>query len=368
MKLQIKKGRILVYRVFDIGSEVSLDEVYRMLEQSGNLTRFKLDRNYKMSFVISNAPLTINLGTVEIPFFDKIIAVELTGRLWHFGTLSLSFNIPIQEGTTLEELTKIANFLENDEVLDGVARQRAKMFQDEIKSVLQTVTDWHMNEDYIIYFLQEIDGINGEAMNLVKESDVPALILGETKERLSDQIKNTILEYTYQYSKDDLAVIDWNSAVIVEPSGSMDVPLVIEFALSQLLEMRYYDDLLDEKLNTLYNEVAMKKRGLLSNRYSKIAEEAGRMYLEIAEVVESVENSLKVVGDFYHAKIFRAASIKFRFKDWQTSIDEKLSNLAEVSKLLHSQVAESRSELLEIIIMLMIAYEAFPFIRDLLHK
>jgi hypothetical protein len=366
--LKIKKGKILVYRVYDIGSEVKLDEVFKMLEQSGNLSRFKLDRNYKMNFVLSTSPLNINLGTVEIPFFDKMISVELSARLWHFGTLSLSFNIPILEGTSFDDLLKIAHFFENDTVLDGVARSRAKSFQDEIKPLLQNESEWHYNEDYVIYFLQEIEGLEGGAINLLKNVDVPALILGEMHEKLSDQIKSGILENTYQYSVDDLAVIDWNSAVVIEPSGSMDVPLVIEFALSQLLEMRYYDDLLDSKLNTLYNEVAIKKRGILSNRYSKIAEEAGRMYLEIAEVVESVENSLKVVGDFYHAKIFRAASVRFRFKDWQHSIDEKLSNLAEVSKLLHSQVAESRSEILEFVIMLMIAYEAFPFIRDLFHK
>src|SRR5690606_20491580 len=158
-------------------------------------------------------------------------------------------------------------------------------------------------------------------------------------------LKRSVLDNVHQYSRDDMVVVDWNSALVVEPSGSMDVPLVIEFALNQLLEMRYYDEILDQRLSTLYNEVVGKKKGLLSNKYSRLAEEAGQIYLEISEIVENVENSFKTVGDFYLATIFRASSQRFRFYDWQKSINEKLGNLAEVSKLLHSEVNESRNQM-----------------------
>jgi uncharacterized Rmd1/YagE family protein len=72
------------------------------------------------------------------------------------------------------------------------------------------------------------------------------------------------------------------------------------------------------------------------------------------------------VGDFYLATIFRMASKRFRFDDWQKSINEKLSNLAEVSKLLHSEVNESRNHMLEIIIIILITIEVVPFLYGLL--
>lgn len=363
--VRVKKGKILVYRVFDIGSEINLEKVEKIFEQKNTQNRFTLDRK-NLSLIIANAPLIINLGQIELNIQERPVQVEVTAKVWHFGTLSLQFQIPIQEGTQWESLIRTAAWLEADKEVDNCARQKAKDFTQTILPSITLVNEWTQNEDYVIYFIQELEGYIGKINQLSEVVDIPSLIIAEIKEKLSDQVRKATLENYYQYSQDDFAVIDWNSALIVEPSGSMDVPLVIEFALGQLLEMRYYDDLLDQKLNTLYNEVAGKKRrGMLSNKYSRLAEEAGQIYLETAEIVETVENSLKVVGDFYLATIFRMASKRFRFDDWQKSINEKLGNLAEVSKLLHSEVNESRNQLMEIIIILLIGVEVVPLLYNL---
>jgi hypothetical protein len=363
--VKIVRGKILVYRFFEIGSEVDLNKVTELMQQKQNMTRFRLDRPSKTSLVIATAPLIVHLGPTEIKLQDKTIMAELDVSLWHFGGMSLCFHIPIEANTSWNELVQMAGWVDRDQQIDMIARTIARDFQEEIKSTIPILNDWSSYEDYVVYFLQEITGVEDSAINLFDKVDVAALVLAEPKERLSDQTKKSIRDYATQYSKDDLSVIDWNSALVIEPSGSMDLPMVLEFANSQLLEMRYYDDLLDEKLDTLYKSVAGKKPGILSNIYSRHAEEAGQIYLEIAEVVENVENSLKVVGDFYLATVFRTASMRFRFSDWQRSINEKLSNLAEVSKLLHSRVSESRSHLLEIIIILLIAVEVVPLLSKL---
>lgn len=368
MEIKIKKGKILIYRVFDIGSEIDLEKVEALFEDKQLKGRFKLDRKHNMSLIISSSPLSIQLGSVNMRLQDQMVAAELIAKVWSFGTVSLCFQIPIPENTNWSELVKIASWIENDGEIEDLAREKAKQFQNDIKNAIPILNEWSMNEDYVTYFIQELDGLNAPLATLTEKVDVPALILAESKDILSEQIKKSILENTYQYSKDDLVVVDWNSALVVEPNGSMDVPLVIEFALNQLLELRYYDDLLDQRLNTLYNEVVGKKRGLLSNKYSRLAEDAGQIYLEISEIVENVENSFKTVGDFYLATIFRASSKRFRFDDWQKSINEKLGNLAEISKLLHSEVHESRNQTLEIIIIVLIAIEVAPFLYNLWMK
>jgi hypothetical protein len=365
MDIRIKKGKILVYRVFDIGSEVDLDKVEALFEDKKLKERFKLDRKHNMSLIISSSPVSVQLGTFSIKLMNNIVSAELIAKVWHFGTVSLCFQIPIQENTTWPELIKIANWIENDEEIETFARVKAKEFQTDIKTAIPTLTEWSINEDYITYFIQELDGVTPPLTSLLEKIDIPALILAESKEVLSDSIKKNILENQFQYSVEDLVIVDWNSALVIEPTGSMDVPLIIEFALNQLLEMRYYDDILDQRLNTLYNEVVGRKKGLFSNKYSQLAEEASQMYLEISEIVENVENSIKTVGDFYLATIFRASSKRFRFDDWKRSINEKLGNLAEVSKLLHSEVNESRNQTMEMIIILLITIEVIPFVFSL---
>jgi hypothetical protein len=368
MDLRIKKGKILVYRVYDIGSEIDLEKVEALFEDKKLKERFKLDRKHNMSLIISSSPVSIQLGIIEMTLANKIVPVELIAKVWHFGTVSLCFQFPILENTTWLELVQTASWLEKDTEIDIIARDKARQFQADIKHAIPLPNEWVMNEDYVTYFIQEMDGLPSPLATLPEKVDIPALILAESKEILSDVLKKNILENVFQYSKDDLVVVDWNSALVIEPSGSMDVPLVIEFALNQLLEMRFYDDLLDQRLNTLYNEVVGRKKGMFSNKYSRLAEEAGQIYLEISEIVENVENSFKAVGDFYLATIFRASSKRFRFDDWQRSINEKLGNLAEVSKLLHSEVNESRNQTMEMIIVLLIAIEVIPFVYNLIYN
>ena len=365
MEIKVKKGKILLYRVFDIGSEIDLEKVEALFEDKKLKERFKLDRKHNMSLIISSSPVSIQLGTFDITLQDKKVTAELVAKVWHFGTVSLCFQIPIAENTTWSELVKIASWIENDNEIEIFARAKAMEFQNDIKHAIPVLNDWIMNEDYVTYLIQEVDGFDGPLSSFTEKVDVPALILAESKEILSEAIKKTTIENVFQYSTTDRVVVDWNSALVVEPSGSMDVPLVIEFALNQLLEMRYYDDLLDKRLNTLYNAVVGRNKGLLSNKYSNLAEEAGQIYLEISEIVENVENSFKTVGDFYLATIFRATSKRFRFDDWQKSINEKLGNLAEVSKLLHSEVNESRNQTMELIIIVLIAIEVVPFLYSL---
>lgn len=368
MEIKIKKGTILVYRVFDVGSEIDLDKVELLLQDKRLKERFKLDRKHNMSLIISNSPVSVQLGGVEIKVQERTVKAELIAKVWHFGTVSLCFQIPIEENTPWVDLVKTAHWIENDEGIEEIANIQAKDFQKDISEAIPVLNEWKINEDYVTYFVQELTGYEGRLADLYQHVDIPALILAEPKELLSDFIKKNILEHSYQYFKDDLVVVDWNSALVIEPNGSMDVPLVIEFALNQLLELRYYDDILDQRLNTLYNEVVGRKKGILSNKYSRLAEDASQMYLEISEIVENVENSFKTVGDFYLASIFRATSKRFRFDDWKKSIDEKLGNLAEVSKLLHSEINESRNQLMEMIIILLIAFEATPLVLSIIGK
>lgn len=366
MEVSIKKGKILIYRVFDLGPEIDLEKVEAVFNE--NLKeKFRLDRKHNSSLIISKSPTSIYLGKVNIAILNENFEASLICKVWHFGTASLSFQIPIVD-TSWGRLEEYSAALDSSVEIDEIAIKKVKEFQHHIKDALPKLNQWETYEDYITFFIEEFSDSSIKTEELPLLVDIPKLLWAETKGNLSHKLRGKILENSYQYFDDDMVVVDWNSALIVEPSGSMDVALIIEFALNQLLEMRYYDEVLDEKLAQLYSSVVGKKKGLLSNEYSVLAEEAGQMYLEISEIFENVENSIKTVGDFYLATIFRNTAKRFKLDDWTRSINEKLSNLAEISKLLHSEVNESRNQSLEIIIIILIAIEVVPFLYNLLSK
>lgn len=352
-------GRILIYRVYDIGKDVNLEAAQKIFETTNTAQRFKLNRSSK-AMIINNAPLSLNIETSKYDALGHPLDLEISAKIWHFGALSITMSFGMPEGMSWNRLIELGNFLENDNNLDTLAKQKIEQILLSLNPDRIQTTSWETYEDYICYFFRKLEGCEKNAMEIFNRYDIFRLILSENNENLSEQTKKTILDSTFQYGNDDLAVIDWNSALIIEPSGSLDIVDVIEFSLCQLLEMRYYDDVLDEKLAYLYNALEKKKFNIFQSYYSKLSKEAAKFYLDIADTVESAENSMKVVGDFYLAKIFRAASLRFRFKDWQDSVNQKLENLAQISKIFVSEGNEKKNQLLEIIIIILIAIEVVP--------
>jgi hypothetical protein len=352
-------GRILIYRVYDIGHDVNLEAAQKLFETTTTAQRFRLNRTSK-AMIINNAPLSLVIESSKYDALGHPLDLEISAKIWHFGALSITMSFGIPEGMSWNRLIELGNFLENDTNLDVLARQKVEQILQSVNPDRIQTTNWETSEDYICYFFRKLEGCEKNAMEIFSRYDIFRLILSENNENLSEQTKKTILDSTFQYSNDDLAVIDWNSALIIEPSGSLDIVDVIEFALCQLLEMRHYDDLLDEKLAYLYNSLEKTKFNVFHGYYNRTSKEAAKFYLDIADTVESVENSLKVVGDFYLAKIFRAASQRLRFKDWQDSVNQKLENLAQISKIFVAEGNEKKNQLLEIIIIMLIAIEVIP--------
>ncbi|MGZ3808668.1 MAG: hypothetical protein ACXVCE_11325, partial [Bacteriovorax sp.] len=239
----ITKGRILVYRVFDIGEEVNLETAERILvEATTSRSKFKLKKSNRQAVIVSNDPLSIMLG--QYIYFDQgmTFVAEISAKLWDFGTLSLTFEFMIPEGSSIDDLRKLAGAIQDYEELDEFARNKAQELSNQIAVAIgkiRKIKDTEINEDYILYFIEKFSSELEDASLILNREDIASLIINEAKYSLSPQIYERIYESKLQYYKNDLAVIDWNSAFIIEPSGSMDIPDVIEFALNQLLEMRY---------------------------------------------------------------------------------------------------------------------------------
>jgi hypothetical protein len=141
------------------------------------------------------------------------------------------------------------------------------------------------------------------------DEHVARLLFGESRP-LSESARRDLLSPRFSYFEDDLAVLTWNGALIVEPStDDTDVEYVLEFANAQLLELRFYDSVLDRQIPRIYDEVAAARRGfhLIGRRYSRLLAALQGRVADATELVERVENSLKVTDDVYLARIYAAA-------------------------------------------------------------
>jgi hypothetical protein len=191
-----------------------------------------------------------------------------------------------------------------------------------------------------------------------------AQILRAERQVLSSQEVNDAMAYQTSYGSDDTAIVDWNAALLVDRAGD-DVRAVLEFANIELLEMRYLDRRLDDALDRAYEAQSKQRRsGLrLPASYRADLADIAHMQVDSATLFEGVNNALKLLGDQYLSRVYRAVSQRFHLAEWDAGILRKLNTLESIYDKLFDQATTRRMELLEWIIIVLIALSiALPFL------
>jgi len=354
------KGDLTFYRLYDVGYEIDLQRASELL--AGNAPeRPRPVRGEAQAIQIPNPPVTVRLGTESIRVGPSAQEIEVSARIFDFGVVSLRGRISVASPRAWSEWTRLG-------VLVGSGPEWAACFQrwrdqliERIGPAVERPGDSGVVEDYIIFRfdgLQDTDGRSLSTQALTEES-AAGLLFGESRP-LAPSARHELLSPRYAYFEDDLAILAWNGALIVEPSAEdTDVEYVLEFANAQLLELRFYDHVLDGEIPRIYDEIASARRGfhLLGRRYSRLLAALQSRVADGTELVERVENSLKVTDDVYLSRIYAAALEIFRSRTWRSGIERKVSIVRDAYSMLNAESVERRSEVLEIIIIALILVE-----------
>jgi hypothetical protein len=367
--LIIEKAHALCYRIYDIADEIDLEKARQVLTQDAR--RLKLSRENSQYIQLPNPPVAYELGRRVLALRDGPVTVDATARLFDHGAASIILTVPIAEGSTLEQLIALADELYDSQALEAIAGELVEGVRKTIAPAAHERRTWEQNESYTVLFVERIRG-SPSAEELMARADLARLLLGEVGTRpLSRGESEAVTQHRFSYTVDDLAVIDWNSAFVYEPSGSRDIPDLLEIANAQLLEFRFYDEVLDGHIARIHDQVQARRHGwtaLFRSPYRHLVRETLATLVELNEFIERVENSLKIIGDFYLAKVFEAAVRRLRIPAWQASVTRKHQLLAQTYGLLKGEVDTARSLTLEATIVALIVLEiAFAFLRVFEH-
>lgn len=357
-EVSVSRGSTIVFRVFDVAEELDLGRIESDLQATGGSSRLRMARSTRHALVVRDAPITLALGEAPVRLGSTTVVAELAARVWSYGVVSLQFHLPTPSGTPWSALVEQSALIETDNDIDKVAASRVRELAQSLHSAATLPHEPTGDEDYVVHFIESVAGVSDIA-ELSRHVDIPALILGEPTITLAPGIAQPIIDGALSYSSADLAVIDWNGALVVDPSGGRDVVDMIEFAVTHLMEFRYFDTLLDARLGALYDDIEKERRftSLRRRNFGRLSHEASTLYLEFSEHVERIENSLKFVGDFFLATVFRRATARFQLREWEDSVMRKVNALARLSELLASEVNVRRSHMLELIIIGLILFE-----------
>jgi len=357
---RVAEGEVLVYRLFDVADAIDLARAAPLvgharlaMERAGSGTALEFPR----------APLLVTLGEREVPLPGGARRAVASAHVFDYGVVSLRYRLPIPPGTSLEALVPLLETLLEGPTgaLDAAARADAEAVARTLAAALERPHAWEGLETYHVVFVKAFEGGPVTAQALVAGAPIPALLLGETSPvPLSDAERDDVLSHQFSYLETDLAVVHWNSALVVEPTGVEDVPDLLEFATAHLLELRYYDALLDRELHRIYDE--LEKGGtpvvhLVTFKYRRLQRETAALLLELSEMIERLENAVKIVGDFHLARLYQRAVQRFRLPAWQETVLRKQKLVAEVNDLTGDAADTNRAELMELAIILLIVYE-----------
>ncbi len=277
-------------------------------------------------------------------------AVEV--MLYDFGAVTVIYRIPING--PFEGLLSLSESLYENKALLAESRHRLDQLVRDIRPAIERPSISHEVEDYLIFSIERCTPSSIQTFGVSHDS-IFAHVLRSERMRLSDQEIHEATSCRISFSRDDMALIDWNAAIVFGQDMD-DVRAVLEFVNVELLEMRTLDEQLDRALDQGYDALTPKarRRLWLPGSHEGALTLIAQLQVDSAVLFERVANTLKLLGDQYLARVYRLASQRFHLEAWDASILRKLQTLESIYGKMADRATTQRMEYLEWIIIVLI--------------
>jgi len=207
-------------------------------------------------------------------------------------------------------------------------------------------------ETYLAFCLLECDE-GPEAYIAEHRTAVATLLMGaDPGDAVHEQKIAETLAKPFSYTVADIAVFDLDRCFIVDPQrGYEDILLIIEHANYRLLELRTLDRLLDKRLDVAERDLGSFTRrgrapvGAVRKKFARIQ----ALRFVALFVLENLENSSKIIGDYYLGQIYGRLCALFNTDEWSRSVERRLDVLTSVYEMVKTDNAERRTLILEIV-------------------
>ena len=219
-----------------------------------------------------------------------------------------------------------------------------------------------ISEDYYVIQVDPI-GVVGDkilaADEMVRErgAEIAQIVRGEDRPLAAAECRE-VLQSSMSYYPADLLVVSWVAAFVYDtpPAASTTIEL-LEYANSQLLEFRYYDEVLTRVLADVYSRLD-KKRGAWGRwKLAREAENLNTIRLDYGELVERTDNAIKFLSDMFYARMYRLAAVRVGVPDYRRLVDQKLQTAGELYEFMVDRFDQGRGFFLEVVVVIILLIE-----------
>lgn len=359
--LLIEQGTCSVSLAYDVAQAIDLDETERRVQAAKQRDQIRHQRRAPRYFEYRPQPLRVSqaVSPFELGPFRSHSAVDLV--LYDFGAVSVTYTMPL--AGPLADLLALSEELYDNAALLEDSRGRVAALCQVIGPAAVKASIAEFVEDYVIYQIERFTPrVSVGELITVHAQEIAGILRAERSALSAEEVADAV-SVRVSYGLQDLAVVDWNAALLLDRQGD-DVRAVLEFANVELLEMRYLDDRLDRALDQSYESLSAKswKPARLLGRHSRELRRISEFQVDSAVLFEQVNNTLKLLGDQYLARVYHMVCQRFHIGEWDSSIIRKLQTLESIYNKIADQAANRRIEVLEWIIIVLITVEILLFL------
>lgn len=340
----IVSGNVFIYYAYDVGDDINL-QALEMLPDI--LTRPLSIARYVKAY---HTPLSIDLPHPHSS--SRCIGT----KIYDFGVVSLAYKIPF-EGTLDDLRAELYNL--DMEFREQSVEDALSVFK-KIKTYVKQARFFHLRSSYVVIQIDPQPTLSVAELKKDYSGTIASLVRFEI-ESLSESQKNAILEDATGYYRGDLLVIDSDSAFVYDDEYE-EVLDLFEFSNIQRLELQYYDRILDQQLNVVYQK---EIKGLPLKAYLPFigtwmkdpVSDLGMMKVEISAIIERLASTIKSAGDIYVTETYELLAEKLDLNAWKESIDKKLEIIKDIHLIHQHKIDIIREDLLSVLVILLIFIE-----------
>jgi hypothetical protein len=349
------RGCFRILNLFDIAEAIDLEKLQALLSSkavSAKQSFSHLTPEYAQAQAPS--PILESLDSVSLPTGEKL---DARIKYYWFGVASVQLMTGFE--TDFDGLCAKSYRWMNAPEVEKAAEDLLRSRLEQVRPALVRPAPRWLAEDYLvidIQWAQHPDGRVASAAEMLEHyaDQITELVRGEMVP-LSVSERDEVVRSALSYTTTDLIVVAWAAGLVYDkPDATSAILELLEYANTQLLEFRYYDELLSRLLSNVYSSLEGHESWLSHWRLPRRAGRLNRLRLDIMDLAERTEHAVKFISDTYYARVYRLSAAKIGVEDYRSLVDDKLKTAGELYAFMVSQFNERRMFALELIVAILV--------------
>jgi hypothetical protein len=342
------QGSVLVLIQFDVCEEINLDSLRDIFGARRQEASFK---HPAPGYVRFQRPPVVE--QVEPLILESGERLDVQIKYYDYGVLSVVFELPFSGDW--DTLVGLAGRWVWDTDFTSFAQKIVKQKIERARPALVKLYDSWLHEDYFVFHVRDIAGTPSAAELLATQGGRIAQIVRGENAPLSEGEQAEIMQSKISYYPNDLAVISWNGAFLYDSTaGAETVIQLLEYANSQLLEFRHYDELLTRELASVYDFMDHGSGIWARWRTARRASRLHTVLLDVDELTERADNAIKFLSDMFSARLYKVAASKIGVTDYKDLVNQKVHTAEELYRFMIDQFHQSRAFVLELMVVIIL--------------